>query len=113
MENFSSHNRKGSSLFFEVPEHSFADTALFHLFLSIILLARSSVKVPGTLQNLLESWTPLHIYKECSCPHRQASVASLVVSPLSISLKQAVCFRVSLLISVLVSVVSSDLCSAP
>ena len=40
---------------------------------------------------------------------RQASVASLVVSPLSISQKQAVCFPVSLALSVLTSVVSNRL----
>ena len=44
---------------------------------------------------------------------KQASVASLVVSPLSISQKQAVCFTVSLSLSVLTSVVSSRLIQPP
>ena len=96
-------------------QNNFWQTQLYFSFLlSIILLARTSVEVPGTLQKLLEFWTPLHVYKKCPCPQdKQASVASLVVSPLSIGLKQAVCFTVSLSLSVLTSVVSSSLCSAP
>ena len=45
---------EGGRVFFHVPEHSFAETIYFNLLLSIILLARTSVEIPGTLQKLLE-----------------------------------------------------------
>ena len=55
----------------------------FSFLLSIILLARTSVEVPGTLQKLLELLTPLHVYKKCPCPPRQAGISCFTSSFLS------------------------------
>ena len=77
MENISD-GRKGSDFFSQVSEQSLQ---LYYSFiLSIILLARTSVEVPGTLQKLLEFWTPLHVYKKCPCPPRQAGISCFTSS---------------------------------
>ena len=56
-------------------------TQLYFSFIpSIILLARTSVEVPGTLQKLLEFWTPLHVYKKCPCPPRRAGISCFTSS---------------------------------
>ena len=56
-------------------------TQLYYIFiLSIILLARTSVEVPGALQKLLKFWTPLHVYKKCPCPPRQAGISCFTSS---------------------------------
>ena len=52
----------------------------FSFFLSIILFARTSVEVPGTLQKLLEFWTLLHVYKKCPCSRRQAGISCFTSS---------------------------------
>ena len=61
-----------------------------------MLLARTSVEIPGNLQKLLEFWTPLHVYKECPCPPGQAGISCFTSSFPSQYQKQAVCFTVSL-----------------
>jgi hypothetical protein len=53
----------------------------FSFLLFIILLARTSVEVPGTLQKILEFWTPLHVvYKKCPCLPRQAGISCFTSS---------------------------------
>ena len=74
VENFSNDN-KGSDSSSKFQNNLWQTQLYFSFIPSIILLARTSVEVPGTLQNLLEFWTPLHVYKKCPCFPRQAGIS--------------------------------------